>query len=194
MAPLTDEQKTQLYEEWKQICKNKEDKFVLGSEIFRRLFTKYPEYIRLFKRFRDLANLEAIMESAAFRAHAMRFIGAIDTVMENLDEESCLVELLRRLAEEHHPRGITITDFIRALEIAYDALSPVLKSNNTRMALKEVFSTAVSVIQLSLEEEDERKKKKKNTMKKKDDDDDDDEEEQEEQEDEDEEVENSDSL
>ncbi|BHF69845.1 hypothetical protein SprV_0301289200 [Sparganum proliferum] len=176
MAPLTDEQRTQLYEEWKEISKNKEDKFVLGSEIFRRLFTKYPEYIRLFKRFRDLANLEAIMESAAFRAH-------------NLDEESCLVELLRRLAEEHHPRGINITDFCRALDITYDVLSPVLKSNNTRIALKEVFSTAVSVIRQSLEEEDERMKKKNTTKKKKDDDDDVDDDEEE-----DEEQENSDSL
>ncbi|BHF69844.1 hypothetical protein SprV_0301289100 [Sparganum proliferum] len=190
MAPLTDEQRTQLYEEWKEISKNKEDKFVLGSEIFRRLFTKYPEYIRLFKRFRDLANIEAIMESAAFRAHAMRFIGAIDTVMENLDEESCLIELLRRLAEEHHPRGINITDFCKALDITYDVLSPVLKSNNTRIALKEVFSTAVSVIRQSLEEEDERMKKK-NTTKKKDDDDDVDDDEEE---DEDEEEQNSDSL
>ncbi|BHF69843.1 hypothetical protein SprV_0301289000 [Sparganum proliferum] len=132
------------------------------------------------------------MESAAFRAHVMRFIGAIDTVMENLDEESCLIELLRRLAEEHHPRGINITDFCRALDITYDVLSPVLKTNNTRIALKEVFSTAVSVIRQSLEEEDERKKKKKNTTKKKDDDDDVDDDEEEEGEDE--EKENSDSL
>ncbi|VDM00401.1 unnamed protein product [Schistocephalus solidus] len=78
---------------------------------YRQLFTKYPHYIRLFKRFRDLPNLDSIMQSAAFKAHAMRFIGAIDAIMENLDDESCLVELLKRLAEEHRPRGITENDF-----------------------------------------------------------------------------------
>ncbi|BHF69847.1 hypothetical protein SprV_0301289400 [Sparganum proliferum] len=79
---------------------------------------------------------------------------------------------------------------VRAIEIAYDVLSPVLKSNNTRSALKEVFSTAVSVIRQSLEEEDEGMKKK-NTTKKKDDDDDVDDDEEE---DEDEDEQNSDSL
>ncbi|VDL99309.1 unnamed protein product [Schistocephalus solidus] len=126
-----------------------------------RLFTKYPHYIRLFKRFRDLPNLDSIMQSAAFKAHAMRFIGAIDDIMENLDDDSCLVELLKRLAEEHHPRGIRENDFCRALDIAYDALSPVLKSNNTRAALRQLFNDAAHVIHKSLEEEDEEEREEK---------------------------------
>uniref|UniRef100_A0A0X3PJM2 Globin n=1 Tax=Schistocephalus solidus TaxID=70667 RepID=A0A0X3PJM2_SCHSO len=158
MAQLTEVQKTQLCVEWKQICKNKEDKYALGTEVFRLLFTKYPHYIRLFKRFRDLPNLDSIMQSAAFKAHAMRFIGAIDAIMENLDDESCLVELLKRLAEEHRPRGITENDFYKTLDVAYDALSPALKSDDARVALRQLFDTALSVIRQSLKEEDEKER------------------------------------
>ncbi len=77
----------------------------------RRLFTKYPEYIPMFKSFRDLPNLPAIMASAPFRAHSVRFMGALCDIMENLEDENCLVELLNRLAESHKPRNITMDDF-----------------------------------------------------------------------------------
>ncbi|KAG8226556.1 hypothetical protein J437_LFUL000639, partial [Ladona fulva] len=82
-----------------------------GVELLHRFFTKHPQYQKNFKAFADVP-LDELPNSKKFQAHANSVVYAVTSIVDNLDDPGCLVEMLRKLGQNHGQRHIPEQAFL----------------------------------------------------------------------------------
>lgn len=77
---------------------------------FYRLFETHPEYQRLFKAFADVP-FEKLATNGRLLGHATSVMYALNSIIDNLEDPACLVELLHKIGSSHKTRNITPEHF-----------------------------------------------------------------------------------
>ena len=77
---------------------------------YYRLFETHPHFMKKFKPFENL-KLEDLVYNKRLAAHAATVMSAIDSYIENLDDVTVVVEMLKATGHNHQGRGITVEDF-----------------------------------------------------------------------------------
>ena len=72
---------------------------------FCRFFTAHPFYQDYFRLFKG-RPLEELQTCPKLRAHCAAVMFAISSIVSNLDDVECLVELVKKNATNHHARNI----------------------------------------------------------------------------------------
>jgi len=75
-----------------------------------RFFEANPSYQKNFKSFKDVP-LEDLPRNSKFQAHAINVMYALTSVVDNLDDTGCLVEMLMKLGQNHYRHGISRQEF-----------------------------------------------------------------------------------
>jgi hypothetical protein len=76
-----------------------------------RYFEAYPSHQRHFKAFKDVP-LKDLPSNRKFQAHCTSVVYALTSVVDNLEDAGCLVEMLSKLGQNHHRHGISRQEFI----------------------------------------------------------------------------------
>ncbi|KAJ9590154.1 hypothetical protein L9F63_016739 [Diploptera punctata] len=82
-----------------------------GVQLFIELFRTHPEYQSMFPSFRGVA-LSQLEKSKKLEAHATNVMSSIATLVDNLGDVECLVELARKIGENHGRRKLKQQAFI----------------------------------------------------------------------------------
>lgn len=82
---------------WEQAIKNKK-KF--GVDVFIRLFKHHPHSQDLFEQLRDIP-IEELHENRKMKAHALRVMASLNSLVENLDDIEVLLEMLQNVGRTH---------------------------------------------------------------------------------------------
>ena len=78
--------------------------------IIFRFFTEYPSYQQNFKAFKDVP-IDQLKGNKRVLAHSNNVLYQISMLVDYLDDTETLVEMLIKLAKNHHRRKITIEMF-----------------------------------------------------------------------------------
>ncbi|KAM4697451.1 cytoglobin-like [Rhinophrynus dorsalis] len=98
MADLTEADKQNIKVIWDKVCMNAEES---GRIIVIRLFMDYPQTKTYFKNLTNISTLEEMQVNAGIRAHGKRVMGALNQVIENLNDWNFVSNALSRLAKRH---------------------------------------------------------------------------------------------
>ncbi|KAJ9590153.1 hypothetical protein L9F63_016738, partial [Diploptera punctata] len=82
-----------------------------GIDLLMLFFEDNPSYQNYFKAFKDVPFKE-LPKNPRFHAHCTSVMYALTSVVDNLDDPECLVEMLSKLGENHQRRGINRQEFI----------------------------------------------------------------------------------
>ncbi|XP_033607391.1 globin isoform X2 [Cryptotermes secundus] len=118
-----------------------------------RFFKSNPSHQRYFEAFKDV-SLKDLPSNRKFQAHCTSVMYALTSVVDNLDDTGCLVEMLTKLGQNHHRHGITRQEFIDLKEAVLKLLTKKLASKFTcedKAALSKTLDVAYSVIFTGLE-------------------------------------------
>lgn len=70
----------------------------------------FPEYQRLFKAFADVPA-DKLVKNGKLLGHATSVMYAINSIVDNLEDPGCLVELLHKTGTNHKQRNLTALHF-----------------------------------------------------------------------------------
>jgi len=149
---LTPNEKNTIRKTWdvvKQDIKNN------GLDLFVRFFTENPSYQKHFKGFKDVPISE-LRGNKKVLAHANSVLYAITSLVDNLDDPECLIEMLKKTSESHFKRKIEIPMFnnlgVSLVGLLVAKLGPELMNEAAVDAWKKTYGVIVSVIQQGFEE------------------------------------------
>ncbi|POI28931.1 hypothetical protein CIB84_007320 [Bambusicola thoracicus] len=80
---ISDAEKKVIQETWSRVYANCED---VGVSILIRFFVNFPSAKQYFSQFKHMDDTLEMERSLQLRKHAQRVMGAINTVVENLDD------------------------------------------------------------------------------------------------------------
>ena len=115
---IPESEKTIIKAQWEVLSKDRKGN---GTAVFLKIFKQYPEIKELF-RCNDV-DYTLLEENAEFRAHAIRFMQAMGTAVESIDDlETSMSKSLVSLGKQH----VSFTGFKPIyFEAFYDAISSV---------------------------------------------------------------------
>jgi len=125
-----------------------------GVDFFLALFRAHPSYQSYFKSFADVP-MDKLKENRKLHAHAFSVMYAISSMVNNLDDIECLLEVLTKTGRAHSPRNIKIEHFENLAVVFLNFMTEKLGSIFTpyaRTAWAKAFKTINAVIQQGLEE------------------------------------------
>ena len=120
---LTDQQRQLIVSTWKQLsaCSDSSVEEEVGVRIFIRIFELNPTIREAFPIFDELQNHEAMRRNVVFRCHGRRFVRAVRSVVDHLDDLDVIavpnLDLLGRKHQEFH--GFR-ADYLRTYEAAME--------------------------------------------------------------------------
>lgn len=124
-----------------------------GIDLLVMLFESNPSHQRHFEAFKDVP-LKDLPSNRKFQAHCTSVMYALTSVVDNLDDTECLVEMLTKLGQNHHRHGITRQEFIDLKTTVLKLLTKKLGSKFTcedEAAWNKTLDVAYSVIFKGLE-------------------------------------------
>lgn len=130
-----------------------------GIDLLVMFFEANPGYQKYFRGFRDVP-LKELHTNPRFHAHCMSVMYALTSVVDNLDDTGCLVEMLTKLGENHHRHGISREEFINLKTTVLKVLKKKLGSKYTaddEAAWNKTLDVAYSVIFKGLDKAKEAK-------------------------------------
>jgi len=81
-----------------------------GIDLLMMFFEANPSFQGYFKSFKDVPK-EDLPTNPKFQAHATNVMYAFTSVVDNLDDTECLVEMLIKLGQNHNRHGISRQGF-----------------------------------------------------------------------------------
>ncbi|XP_071823290.1 globin-1-like [Apostichopus japonicus] len=96
-AQLSEVEKNLIRSSWEQALKNKK---VFGVNVFIKLFIQNPSSQDLFEQLRGIP-LEDLKTHRKMKAHALRVMASLNTLVEQIDEEEILSEMFNNVARTH---------------------------------------------------------------------------------------------
>jgi len=152
---LTNGEKDIIRNTWAEVKKDIKGN---GYDLFIRFFTENPTYQQHFKGFSDVPIAE-LRGNKKVLAHANSVLYAITSLVDNLDDPECLVEMLKKVSESHVARGIAIPMFINLgttiVGLLIDKLGPNVMDTVAIEAWKKTYGVIVHVIKQNYEAGDE---------------------------------------
>ncbi|KAJ8036837.1 Globin [Holothuria leucospilota] len=104
---LSNHEKDLIRKSWASFMKNKNENATL---LIINLFKMSEGAQDLFSKFKG-TNPDELKGSIRVRSHGLRVVAALNSVVENLDDIECLLDMLQHIAHSHHPRGPTKKHF-----------------------------------------------------------------------------------
>ena len=95
--------------------------------IIFRFFTEYPSYQQNFRSFKDVP-IDQLRGNKKVLAHANNVLYQISMLVDYFDDTETLVEMLIKMAKNHHRRKITIEMFTNLENTIIDWLKEKLGS------------------------------------------------------------------
>jgi len=74
------------------------------------MFSEKPTLLEKFKRFRDM-DLEAVKQTEHLSVHGVRFVSAIDDIINNLEDKAMTFAQLKLVGTSHKPRKVLPEEF-----------------------------------------------------------------------------------
>ncbi|XP_056144508.1 cytoglobin-1-like [Lampris incognitus] len=99
--PLTDREKGIIQDTWAKVYQSRDE---VGVAILIRLFVNFPTAKRYFRQFRHMEEAEEMERSAQLRRHAGNVMDAINTLVENLEDEDKVASVLKLVGTNHAVR------------------------------------------------------------------------------------------
>lgn len=153
---LTPREKMAVKRNWELV---KVDTKQNGIDLLVMFFEANPDYQNYFRGFKDVP-LKELPSNPKFQAHSTSVIYALTSVVDNLDDTGCLVEMLTKLGENHHRHGISRQEFHNLKIVVMKFLKTKLGSKFTsddEAAWSKTLDTAYSVIFKGLDKAKEAK-------------------------------------
>ncbi|XP_013885922.1 cytoglobin-1 [Austrofundulus limnaeus] len=97
-SPLTDKERVMIQDSWAKVFQNCED---VGVAILIRLFVNFPISKQYFSQFKHIEDVRELEQSSQLRKHAHRVMGAINTLVENLDNAEKVASVLKLVGKAH---------------------------------------------------------------------------------------------
>ncbi|KDR21529.1 Globin [Zootermopsis nevadensis] len=126
-----------------------------GIELLIMFFEANPSHQRYFKSFRDVP-LKDLPSNNRFQAHCTSVMYALTSIVDNLDDTGCLVEMLTKLGQNHRKHGISRQEFNDLKITLLKLLKKKLGSKFTcedEAAWKKMLDVAFSVIFTGMDED-----------------------------------------
>lgn len=142
---LTPREKNSVKRNWDVV---KADIKQSGIDLLMLFFESYPSYQNFFKAFKDVP-LKELPKNSKFHAHCTSVMYALTSIVDNLDDPECLVEMLSKLGENHQRRSIARQQFIDLKAVVIKFLKTKLGSKFTsedETAWNKTLEAAYSVI------------------------------------------------
>ncbi|CAN8019051.1 unnamed protein product [Ixodes persulcatus] len=98
--------------------------------LFVALFSRYPEYQKLFPNFADVA-LKDMMQCPSLTAHALTVTYALASIIESIDDENTMVELIKKNIRNHVRRSVTPEHFVNINNLLIEVMQVKLRSRMT---------------------------------------------------------------
>ena len=105
---LTQYQKSLIRKSWKLLTENQKEN---GVNFFIALFREYPYTQDYFEHFKG-KSLEELQTSTQMRAHATTVMYSIGSLVENLEDSECLIQLVNKLGRNHFHREVSLKSFV----------------------------------------------------------------------------------
>lgn len=127
-------------ESWAVVMENPEGNGIL---ILTTFFDKH-NYVSAFEKFKGIP-LEELHEHPTYKRHALAIIRAIDSVIENLDDDSKVKDGLIALGKQHQKRNLSEQHFLELKEVILNILADKLKlSSEGCTAWNKTFDIALN--------------------------------------------------
>ncbi|XP_041348067.1 globin-like [Gigantopelta aegis] len=127
---LTQYQKSLIRKSWKLLTENQKEN---GVAFFIALFKEYPYTQDYFEQFKG-KSLEELKTSTTMRAHATTVMYSIGSLVENLDDAECLVQLCQKIGRNHFHREVSLRSFVDLQKM----FGPFLKESFKKEATDDV--------------------------------------------------------
>ncbi|NWU62482.1 CYGB protein, partial [Pterocles burchelli] len=95
---ISDAEKKVIQETWSRVYANCED---VGVSILIRFFVNFPSAKQYFSQFKHMEDPLEMERSLQLRKHARRVMGAINTVVENLNDSEKVSSVLALVGKAH---------------------------------------------------------------------------------------------
>ncbi|XP_072207926.1 cytoglobin [Excalfactoria chinensis] len=95
---ISEAEKKVIQETWSRVYANCED---VGVSILIRLFVNFPSAKQYFSQFKHMEDTLEMERSLQLRKHAQRVMGAINSVVENLDDPEKVSSVLALVGKAH---------------------------------------------------------------------------------------------
>ncbi|XP_005233102.2 cytoglobin isoform X2 [Falco biarmicus] len=95
---ISDAEKKVIQETWSRVYANCED---IGVSILIRFFVNFPSAKQYFSQFKHMEDPLEMERSLQLRKHARRVMGAINTVVENLNDSEKVSSVLALVGKAH---------------------------------------------------------------------------------------------
>ena len=116
--------------------------FFLFFENKIRLFTAHPSYINYFP-FKDLTDVDEICKDRRLKLHASRVMGAISSIVDNLDNPEQFRENIQKIIDSHVGREIGLERFVNLkmvlVQLLCDTLGAEIMDQNALGAWAKVY-------------------------------------------------------
>ncbi|XP_046386809.1 globin [Ischnura elegans] len=142
---LTPRQKRAVAVTWDLVKKDMKGN---GVELLCRFFKEHPEYQKNFKAFASVP-LDELHGNKKFQAHANSVMYAVTSIVDNLEDPGCLVEMLRKLGQNHGRRHIPERAFLDLKEVLMQLLKDKLSNHLSPYAEEawdKTLNTAFTVV------------------------------------------------
>ena len=120
-----------------------------------RFFTENPSYQQNFKSFKDVP-IDQLRGNKKVLAHANNVLYQISMLVDYLDDTETLVEMLIKMAKNHHRRKITIKMFenleLSLVGLLKEKLGSELMNEFAIDAWKKTYGVILQVVQKGFDE------------------------------------------
>ncbi|UXI14086.1 Globin [Sarcoptes scabiei] len=127
----------------------------LGGELFVRFFTKYPDYQRQFKSFKDVPmdfqRNRDIRFNKKLMAHGTYVMYTIGMLVDNLERPLMMEQMLKRLARNHYRRKISLIAFDRLRNTFLEHLAEILGTKIFTKKVSIAWSKAFNYLLMEIE-------------------------------------------
>lgn len=143
---LTDKERRAIRESWRTFSENNPD---YGVILFNGMFTKHPQYVKLFRHFRG-KSLKVLQGDPKFKAHASAVGHQFSALVDSLEDPEILVELIRKNASNHiQHKGVQPSHFESLLHVTLEIMHRKVPSKMSQAAVSG-WDKLVEVSQRSL--------------------------------------------
>ena len=123
--------------------------------IIFRFFTENPSYQQNFRSFKDVP-IDQLRGNKKVLAHANNVLYQISMLVDYLDDTETLVEMLIKMAKNHHRRKITIEMFGNLehalVGLLKEKLGSELMNDKAVNAWKKTYGVILQVVQKGFDE------------------------------------------
>ena len=125
---LTPRERQIVKDTWALAYKNSKS---VGVELFIQLFTTYPHHQQKFPSFKNVPLSEMKLGNKKLEAHATNVMYSLATLVDNLEDVECLIELCSKIGENHLRRKVEQQAFLDVKTVLMKLLKEKLGSSLT---------------------------------------------------------------